>query len=126
MEHAPPPRYLPAAARELWRHYVRTYELEPHEAETLRLALVALDRADTARRSIRRLGMTYEDRFGAPHSRPEIAIEREARRDFVRLMAAEGFPSDEEPPTRQPRRRGQFSTTPRGKAATTARRPQHG
>ena len=31
-------------------------------------------------------GMTYVDRFGAPRARPEIAVERDSRFAFARLL----------------------------------------
>jgi hypothetical protein len=39
-----------------------------------------------AREALKQHGMTYLDRFGAPHARPEIAIERDCRIAFARLV----------------------------------------
>jgi hypothetical protein len=109
-----PPRHLSVEARALWRELHARYEFEPAEEKTLRLALEALDRANQARRAIRRLGLTYEDRFGAPHPRPEVVIERDSRQAWLRLMGALDLPTEQEPAEKPRTIRGQFSGTPRG------------
>jgi phage terminase small subunit len=92
-----PPRHLATDSRALWRVLTAAYEFEAQELHTLRLALEALDRANQARRAVRRHGITYEDRFGAPHCRPEIAVERDSRQAWVRLMAALDLPAEDGP-----------------------------
>lgn len=110
-----PPRHLSVEARVLWRHFHDQYDFEPWETKTLRLALDALDRASAARRAIRRYGLTYQDRFGAPHARPEVAIERDARQAWIRLMTALDLPTEEEPSAQVRTIRGTFGPrTPRG------------
>jgi hypothetical protein len=52
----------------------------------LTLAAEAWDRAEQAREAIAQHGMTFMDRFGQPHARPEIAIERDNRIAFARLL----------------------------------------
>lgn len=114
MAYEPPaaPEHLSAESRKLWRELTHEYELEPHEHKTLRLALEALDRATQARKALRRKGLTYDDRFGQPHARPEVAIERDSRAAFVRMMKELALPAEEEAP--QPRStRGTFRS-PRG------------
>jgi phage terminase small subunit len=111
-----PPRHLSKQSRALWRDLHERIDFEEHEEETLRLALEALDRAAQARRAIKRHGMTYEDRFGQPHARPEVAIERDARQAWVRLTAALDLPADEAPAEQGRTIRGQFGEkTPRGR-----------
>jgi phage terminase small subunit len=110
-----PPRHLSAEARELWRTLHEAFVLDSHEEKTLRLALEALDRANQARRALRRHGLVYEDRFGAPHARPEVAIERDSRQAWIRMMAALDLPA-EEAPGQSRARHGQFGPrTPRGR-----------
>jgi hypothetical protein len=43
-------------------------------------------RAEQARAMLDEHGLTFNDRFDAPHARPEIAIERDARTGFARLI----------------------------------------
>lgn len=122
-----PPRHLSLESRALWRHFHQQIEFEPWETKTLRLALEALDRASQARRAIKRLGMTYDDRFGQPHARPEVAIERDARQAWVRLMAALDLPADEDTPGQERSPRGQFGRTPRGQGRVArAKAAEHG
>jgi hypothetical protein len=78
------------------------------------LALEALDRANQARRALKRHGLVYLDRFEAPHARPEVAIERDARASWLRLIGALDLP-EEEPAGQERTIRGQFGQrTPRG------------
>jgi phage terminase small subunit len=65
---------------------VEGYELEEHHLRLLTLAGEAWDRAFTAREAIGKHGITYTDRFGAPRVRPEVAVERDARLAFARLV----------------------------------------
>lgn len=62
------------------------YELEPQHLRLLRLACEAWDRAEQARKVLRRRGLTYRDRFDQPRARPEVAIERDSRMAFARLL----------------------------------------
>jgi hypothetical protein len=64
----------------------RQLRAEDHHARLLTLAGEAWDRAVAAREAIGKHGITYEDRFGAPRARPEIAIERDSRIAFARLV----------------------------------------
>jgi P27 family predicted phage terminase small subunit len=92
----PPPRHLSSESRALWRELNDACAFDPQDLKTLRLALEALDRCNMARRVIRREGMTYTDRFGAPHAHPCVAIERDSRQAWLRLMAALDLPAEEE------------------------------
>jgi phage terminase small subunit len=107
-EHPAAPRHLSAEAAELWRTLHSSYTFEEHERKTLKLALEAWDRCQAARRAIRREGLVYKDRFGAPHARPEVRIEQESRGAWIRLMTALKLPSDE-PATPQSRYRGRYA-----------------
>lgn len=70
---------------------LRDYELEPHHVRLLTLAGEAWDRGQQARAVIDDLGMTFEDRFKQPKPRPEIAIERDSRIAFARLVRELGL-----------------------------------
>jgi P27 family predicted phage terminase small subunit len=119
MAYTPPaaPEHLSAESRTLWRELTHEYELEPHELKTLRLALEALDRATQARKALRRKGLTYEDRFGAPHARPEVAIERDSRGAFARLMKELALPVEDDEVKVDMRSRASKSRAFRARAA---------
>jgi hypothetical protein len=97
-----PPKHLSAKMREWWLSVVEDYELEPHHVLILTKAAEAHDRADQARAVLRKKGVTYRDRFRQPCARPEIAIERESRIAFARLVRelnlSEDSPNTPRPP----------------------------
>jgi phage terminase small subunit len=66
-------------------------ELEAHHLRLLRLACESWDRAQTARMALAMHGTVYLDRFGQPRARPEVAIERDSRTQFARLVRELGF-----------------------------------
>jgi phage terminase small subunit len=50
------------------------------------LAAESWDRCQQARQAIQKHGLTFDDRFGTPKARPEVAIERDSRLAFARLL----------------------------------------
>lgn len=62
------------------------YVLESHQIRLLTLACEAFDRGQQAREIIKKEGMVFNDRYGCPKPRPEIAIERDSRTSFARLI----------------------------------------
>lgn len=81
-----PPGHLRPATRRWFRQVGDSYSLEPHHLRLLQLAGEAWDRAEQAREALAEHGMIFTDRFGCPRSRPEIAIERDSRTAFARLL----------------------------------------
>lgn len=81
-----PPRHLRPATRRWWAGIVADYELESHHLRLLTLAAEAWDRCEQAREVLAREGLIYADRFGQPRARPEVAIERDSRIAFARLL----------------------------------------
>jgi len=90
------PGHLRPLTRRWWRQVVSDYILEAHHLRLLTLAAEAWDRCQQAREAIDEHGLTYEDRFDQPHSRPEIGIERDSRLAFARLLRE--LDLDVEPP----------------------------
>ncbi|RWE25323.1 MAG: hypothetical protein EOS41_12355 [Mesorhizobium sp.] len=87
MENSPkPPSHLSKAAKKWWKQVVADYDLDAHHIHLLQLACQALDRGTAAREVIDSDGMTYTDRFGCPRARPEVAVERDSRIAFARLV----------------------------------------
>src|SRR5207249_5946164 len=80
------PAHLAAATAAWWRSVVTTWELDEHHVRLLTLAGEAFDRAVQARQILNRRGLTFKDRFGQPKPRPEVAIERDSRTAFARLL----------------------------------------
>jgi hypothetical protein len=82
---AEPPGHLSDAIKAWWRQVVTEYDLEAHELLVLQAAAEAWDRCEEARLAIAEHGLTYEGPHG-PRPRPEVAIERDARIAFARLV----------------------------------------
>lgn len=99
----PPPHLRPDTAA-WWRSVEANYALESHHLRILTLAAEAWDRGVEARLAIAKHGTVYVDRFDQPRARPEVAIERDSRIAFARLvreLALDLDPPDE--PGRPPR-----------------------
>ena len=79
------PSHLQRPTREWFERVLSDYVLEPHHVRLLTLAAEAWDRAQQAREALA-TGLTFTDRFNAPHARPEVAIERDSRTAFARLV----------------------------------------
>jgi P27 family predicted phage terminase small subunit len=98
-----PPKHLRAATSLWWAEVVADYELDSHHIRLLTKACEANDRCEQAREAILKHGLTFEDRFGSPHARPECAIERDSRLAFARLIREIGLdvspPSESRPTT---------------------------
>jgi P27 family predicted phage terminase small subunit len=80
------PKHLRLATRRWWKSVVADFELEAHHVRLLTLAAEAWDRGQQAREALAEHGLTFSDRFGQPHARPEVAIERDSRISFARLL----------------------------------------
>lgn len=95
------PKHLKSETRRWFKGVCADYELEPHHLRLLTLAAEAWDRGQQAREALVDYGLTFNDRFNQPHARPEVAIERDARIAFARLLRELAL--DVEPP-KQPGR----------------------
>lgn len=105
------PRHLRPDTAAWWLSVADGYALEAHHLRILTLAAEAWDRGQEAREAITRHGSVYVDRFDQPRARPEVAIERDSRIAFARLvreLALDLDPPDERGrPPRIGGRRGQ-------------------
>jgi phage terminase small subunit len=87
-----PPRHLSAASKRFFRAVVGSFDMEDHHFSLLTLALEAWDQGQQAREALRAAGsLTFVDRFGQPHARPEVNIERDARLSYARLLREIGL-----------------------------------
>ncbi len=80
------PKHLAPLTRKWFLRVVRDYELEEHHVRLLTAAGEAWDEMTRAREITGRDGLTFLDRFGQPKARPEVAIGRDARIAFARLL----------------------------------------
>ncbi|MGX1164498.1 P27 family predicted phage terminase small subunit [Bradyrhizobium sp. USDA 372] len=97
-----PPTHLRTDTAAWFNAVVQEFELDQHHFRLLVKACEAWDRSEEAREAIAKYGMTFEDRFGAPHARPEVGIERDSRLAFARLVRELGLdvapPVESRPP----------------------------
>jgi phage terminase small subunit len=91
-----PPAHLRPSTQEWFASVTADYMLEPHHVRLLTLAAEAWDRACQAREALAEHGLTFIDRFGCPHARPEAAVVRDSRTAFASLMRE--LDLDVEPP----------------------------
>ena len=100
------PSYLTAPTKDWWLWVVSEFELEQHHLKLLTAACESWDRTQQARKRLAKHGLTYQDRFGQPRTRPEVQIERDHRIAFARLLRELDLDVDPPgPPGRPPGRR---------------------
>lgn len=80
------PKHLQKPTAEWWESVMKDYQLEPHHVRLLTLAAESWDRGQQAREAIEAHGLTYEDRYKQIRARPEVAIERDSRTAFCRVL----------------------------------------
>lgn len=80
------PKYLRTPTRRWVEGILREFVLEEHHRRLLVLAAESWDRCTQAREALKKHGLTFEDRFGGVKARPEVAIERDSRLAFARLL----------------------------------------
>ncbi|MBX3515228.1 MAG: hypothetical protein KF748_01160 [Xanthobacteraceae bacterium] len=91
------PEHLAEATRKWWQSVVKQYELEPHHLRLLQLAGESWDRSQEARLLIAKDGVTFRDDRGNIRANPAVAIERDSRIGFARLLRE--LDLDVEPPS---------------------------
>ena len=80
------PKHLRPETGRWFRSVLAAWELEAHHVMLLLIAAEAWDRAQQAADALALEGTTYIDRFGAPHARPEVKIERDSRITYARML----------------------------------------
>lgn len=95
-EYPPAPAHLSGETRAWWDGVVRDYALESHHLKLLQATAESWDRMQQAREEIDRDGLTVKTADGGLKAHPAIAIERDARIAFARLLR--DLDLDTEPP----------------------------
>lgn len=101
-ESPPAPAHLKPETAAWWAAVVADFDLDGHHLRLLRLACEAWDRGQQARETLASEGLVFVDRFGAPRARPEVAIERDSRTAFARLVRELGLDVAGEPEAPRP------------------------
>jgi phage terminase small subunit len=95
------PAHLKPETAAWWTLVLEDYDLQPHHIRLLTAAATAWDRADQAREAIELDGPYQRDRYGGFKSHPALAVERDSRLAFARLLrelSLEDSPGDSRPP----------------------------
>jgi P27 family predicted phage terminase small subunit len=100
-----PPKHLRATTKKWFESVANTFVLEPHHVKLLTLAGESWDRCQQAREALAEHGMTFTDRLGTPRSRPEVAVERDSRIAFARLVRELGLDAETPDAKRPPQLR---------------------
>lgn len=100
------PPHLKAATRRWWSEVVDAYALEPHHLRLLEAACRSWDLMAEGEAALRRDGVFIADRYGVKKSHPGVAVVRDARVSFARLVRELDLEGEQLPDPRQPRRRG--------------------
>ena len=96
------PTHLRAETRRWWSSVAADFELDPHHIRLLTLASESWDRGQQAREALEVAGIVFADRFGQPKARPEVAIERDSRIAFARLLRELGLDAEQAVESRPP------------------------
>jgi P27 family predicted phage terminase small subunit len=98
------PKHLQPATRAWFARVVSEWALDEHHVRLLQLAASAWDEAEAAREIIAKEGLTVRDRFKQARPHPAVAIQRDARTAFARLMRELDLDAETPPESRPPRR----------------------
>jgi phage terminase small subunit len=123
MKNSQAPSHLRQETQAWWTHVHTNWRLEQHHSRLLTMACTAWDRAEAAREVLVKDGMVIGGRKAAVRPHPCIAIERDCRIAFARLVAQlnlDGDPSEIDPNVRAARR----STRPGGWRASNGKTQQ--
>ena len=84
-----PPVHFTSETKRIWREILDEYDIDDSAGlRILRVALEAFDRAQAARATIDKDGMTVKDKFGQTKPHPLLPIERDSRAAFLAGLKA--------------------------------------
>lgn len=83
------PSHLSTEAKRIWQEILSEYSIDDAAGlRILRVSLEAFDRAQAARASIDKEGMTVRDKFNQLKPHPLLPIERDSRASFLAGLKA--------------------------------------
>ena len=80
------PKHLSTESQAWYEEVATSFALDSHHRMLLQGACESWDRMQCASLAIAEAGLTFNDRFGQPHARPEVAIEKNSKSAFVRIL----------------------------------------
>jgi phage terminase small subunit len=103
------PAHLSDAMRTFYRSIARKYALSEHHRRLLVEACESFDRKVEARAVLATEGLTTTNRHGEARPHPCVAIERDSRIAFVRVIRELGLSDDVPNESRPPRPQGRYA-----------------
>jgi len=103
MKKIPVPKHLQKETLAFWSAVVRDYVLEPHHINILTAACESWDRGIQARKAVARAGAFFVNRHGETRPHPGLAVERDSRTLFARLIRELNLDVDAPSESRAPR-----------------------
>ena len=97
------PSHLSKSSREWFLTIAGEYELEASHLRLATLAAEAWDRGQEAREVLAKVGAFYTSKSGEPRAHPAVAVERDSRIAFARLMRELDLDGVPAPDIRPPR-----------------------
>src|SRR6516165_7976316 len=85
-EPEPAPEHLSAEMQSWWDQILATYVLESHHLRVLQVCCESWDRLQQARRILAEEGLTIPTGTGSRKAHPAIAIERDAKSQFIAAL----------------------------------------
>ena len=101
MKQSKAPQHLSKAAQAWWSTIESDYVLTEHQKLLLSECATAWDRSQQARRCLEQDGLMLTASSGRPMTHPAVAVERDARLAFVRILrelALDAGPAEARPP----------------------------
>jgi phage terminase small subunit len=86
-----PPAHLSKDSAAFFKRTVALFDLDEHHIKLLTLACESLDRGVQARKLIEKDGLTFIDRHGSIKPHAAVAIEKDSRIAFARLVREIGM-----------------------------------
>lgn len=90
------PKYLSLASKKWVKQIQNDFILEQHHQKLLILCAESWDKFTDCQKILEKEGLTYKDRFGQPHARPEVKIMNDSKVIFCRCLRELNL--DVEPP----------------------------
>ena len=100
------PSHLRPETKRWFREISERFVLESHHSRLLLIAAESWDRRSEAREILQQAGLTTADKYGTVKPHPCVAIERDAKNQFMRAIRELGLDIADEPvrpPSTQPR-----------------------
>ena len=106
------PDHITGTTLEWCKSVLEHFVLEPHHVRLLILAAESWDQNVLARSVLEREGFTFLDRFDQPRPRPEVAIARDCKISFCRIVRELDLDGEVVPDSKRPPELARYRSGP--------------